>query len=183
MKDPLVAFIQWYQGMQTDWKNLHCSKDLIPEVEEYDTNGIITHPSYDTVHRACESLAEQIKESNFNPDKIIGLSRGGLLPAVILSHMLNIPMRCVHYSSKDGNGDNRNHLNDLPEVNGKRILIVDDICDSGKTLEEVFKEYTMRKQVVQSAVLYYKDNPPGYMPDHYWHWIPENSPWIIFPFE
>ena len=92
-------------------------------------------------------------------------------------------MVAVHYSSTAGAGDNKNHCNEIPEIQAKNILIVDDICDSGLTLHEVHGELTRRKQYCRSAVLYFKEGMSGHFPEFYWHSIPKDSPWIIFPWE
>lgn len=148
---------------------------------------IITHPTYDELHLASWTLVDRIREANLDVDIVVGLVRGGTIPATIISHALDVPMTAIHYSSKDGAGDNKNHCNDLPSLPcNTNVLIVDDICDSGKTLQEVvhhYTEVTQIKHVIHTAVLYYKDLPNGFVPDFYWHKIPEDSPWIIFPFE
>ena len=145
---------------------------------------IITHPTYDQLHEGCVVLASQITAAGEIPDLIIGLVRGGMLPAKILSNLLNIPMVAVHYSSSEGAGDDKNHCNEIPELQAKNILIVDDICDTGHTLGEVFKElYVNRKQFCRAAVLYYKEDMGRHHPDFYWQTIPKDSPWIIFPWE
>jgi len=144
---------------------------------------ILTHPTYDQIHEGCGYLANQINASGNKPDMIVGLVRGGMLPAVILSNLLEIPMIAVHYSSSAGAGDGKNHSNEIPVIQAKNILIVDDICDTGHTLQEVFGELTRRKQFCRSAVLYYKEEMGGHSPEFYWQSIPKDSPWIIFPFE
>lgn len=147
------------------------------------TDGILTHPTYNDIHNGCVYLAHKIKQSGNPPDLIVGLVRGGMLPAVILSNLLEIPCQAIHYSSQDGAGDDKNHCNDIQQLQGKNILLVDDICDTGKTLEEVYGELTRRKQFCRSAVLYYKEDMDGHIPEFAWQTIPSNAPWIIFPFE
>ena len=144
---------------------------------------VITHPSYDQLHNACVVLAHSIKLNPTKFDSIVGLVRGGTFPAMILSHLLDVPMTAVQYSSKSGAGDNKNHSNELPNLYGKTVLIVDDIADSGKTLTEVCKHYITNKCVVYTAVLYYKEQAQGIEPDYYWQKIPTDAPWVIFPWE
>ena len=144
------------------------------------------HPTYDQIHDACWGLGKQIQLYNMRPDLIIGVSRGGLMPANTLSQMLNIPLIPVSYSSKKGKGDDRNHDNRLPVIDGKKtILILDDICDSGHTLKEIADIYTnVTNHTVYTAAIYYKriSNPP-IVPNLMWVTIPEDAPWVIFPWE
>jgi len=86
---------------------------------------------------AIHYVAARIKESGWAPDFIIGLGRGGLTPAVYLSHATGIPMLSVDHSS---------HLPDfaaelLVKLAGRsltdRLLFVDDINDSGGTIAHV----------------------------------------------
>ena len=46
-------------------------------------------------------ICEKIAEDNFKPDVIVGISRGGLIPGVMISHKLNIPFKPVHASTRD----------------------------------------------------------------------------------
>jgi hypoxanthine phosphoribosyltransferase len=142
---------------------------------------ILTHPSYDDIHAACVQLATYIQHSPRIVDCVIGLTRGGLLPAVIMSHLLNLPITPVNYSSKHGAGDNKDHDNFLPIMNHRSILFVDDICDSGKTLVELYKHYDY-VPYKQTAVIYYKESAV-FEPTYFVHQIPKDSPWIIFPWE
>ena len=162
-------------------------------IEEYARE----HPSWHAIQQACQEVfVNTIEEKGIQIDYIVGLSRGGLIPAVILSHMSGIPLFPVKYSSKSGAGDNKNHDNDLPNlpveyVSGKgpgivspSLLVVDDISDSGKTLREVVDYYVNEGHAVTTAALYYKElAEPVIEPDIYWRTIPEDGPWIIFPWE
>jgi len=156
---------------------------------------ILTHPTWDQLAEGAEALVTKLKLHGWSqPEYIVGLTRGGLVPAVSMSHMLDIPMVAVNYSSVAGKGDNRNHANALPAIYGHttsgtgklpempELLIVDDICDSGHTLKEVFDHYSKQGHRVWTASLYYKEGAV-IKPDFYWQHIPKESPWIIFPFE
>ena len=87
---------------------------------------------------------------------IHGLKRGGLIPAVMLSHLIGKPMI-----------DSLNYPN-------KQILIVDDICDSGKTLQK-WDNY-------KTAVLHYKPHTSCLKPT-FWSKTHKTDEWIIYPWE
>jgi len=152
---------------------------------------VLSHPSYDDIEKGCVSISLSDKISQFNPDVIVGLTRGGLLPGVILSHILNIPMNAVSYSSREGAGDDKNHINMIPEIPSDvnniddtppSILVVDDIIDSGRTMSEVRNQYELMGHKVMTAALYWKEDAVS-TPDIFWQRIPTDSPWIIFPYE
>ena len=48
-----------------------------------------------------EVVCSKIEKDNFNPDVIVGISRGGLIPGVMMSHKLNVPFKPVHASTRD----------------------------------------------------------------------------------
>lgn len=152
------------------------------------------NPTSNEVFLDTITLGNYIKRDS-SPDVIIGLSRGGLIPAVILSHYLGKPFIPVVFSGADGNGDNKlqTSLALLPELDkSKKYLIVDDICDSGDTLTKMVNHYSSKGVIVETAVLYYKDRWPqyqlhdpqhGYCPNYLLHRIPEHSGWIVFAWE
>lgn len=118
-------------------------------------------------------------------DLIVGIARGGLFPAIVISHILNIPMESVFYSSKQGAGDNRSHANNLPELPLQRygkILIVDDICDTGFTLAEVKGYYAGKDYNITTATFYHKEGAI-IEPDFYNVKLPKDAPWVVFPYE
>ncbi|PPD54355.1 MAG: hypothetical protein CTY12_03425 [Methylotenera sp.] len=160
-------------------------------VSEANMSERLYHPSYVDIQDACVGIAKQIRLYNLKIDTIVGVSRGGLVPANELSHMLNIPMTPVSYSSKRGQGDNRDHANKLPEFRNQTILIFDDICDSGHTLEELADHYVRGSDMngdwnntVYTGCIYYKKRSvPAHITNFSWLTIPEDAPWVIFPWE
>jgi hypothetical protein len=146
----------------------------------------VYHPTYDDLHQASVSIGKIVQLRYGKPDIILGLARGGLLPATILSHYFNIPLHPISYSAKDGNGDNKNHNSNINyPLTDKFILIVDDICDSGKTLKDVYTYYMLKPgNTIITATLYFKiQNPQLTIPHVYHTTLQEDAPWVIFPFE
>lgn len=143
------------------------------------------NPTYNDITDACIAFVKQIKMYNIEFDAIIGVSRGGLVPANILSHALDIPLIPVSYSSFNGKGDDRNHENVLPPIADKKLLIIDDICDSGHTLRELADHYSADQlNTVYTACIYYKlRKNPVIVTNFSWLTINEDSPWIVFPWE
>ena len=116
--------------------------------------------SWDDIEDAIERLATNIKTSNKKITAINGLARGGLIPAVMLSHKLGIPFM----------------IKDEDNIDEGYILIVDDICDTGKTLE-----YYTKYEYIITATLHYKSSATV-EPDFWWKIVPENE-WIVYPWE
>lgn len=149
-------------------------------------SNIITHPTYAEIHKACIELRYNSYLNQVDrPKYVVGLQRGGLIPAVIISHALNdMSMRVIDYSSEQGAGDDaKQHENTLPSFeHGASLLIVDDICDTGHTMKEVVEFYERCGHPVTTFCLYYKEGAV-FKPDYIWQTIPEDAPWIIFPFE
>ena len=150
---------------------------------------IITHPTYYDIEFACAKLCIRILKENVHIDRILGVSRGGLFPATTISELLDIQMIPVAYSSKWGKGDNKNHQNSLPEIfwdgmNLPRLLIVEDIADSGETLHEISSHYKKLGYPVYTSVLYFrKMTTSPIVPDFVWQELKEDDPWIVFPHE
>jgi hypoxanthine phosphoribosyltransferase len=110
------------------------------------------------IEALVKCIALNIKLSKCPPSYISGLPRGGLIPAVMLSHELNIPFIPLSL------------IESLPTID---ILLVDDIADSGETLE-AYRKYN-------TAVLHYKMQSE-HIPTYYGMEIP-NDAWIVYPWE
>ena len=84
----------------------------------------------------------QIEDSNWRPNYIVGITRGGLLPAVMLSHYFNIPCKTLHVSLRDSSQASESNLWMSEDAyNGKKILVVDDINDTGETINWIKKDW------------------------------------------
>ena len=123
---------------------------------------LITY-DWNKVERAIQDIAMQMYKDNWRPDYIVGITRGGLVPAVMLSHMTEIPMHtlCVQlategldentesncwmsedafgYVSKDG--DSTIYTPNSNSFNKKKILIIDDINRGGDALDWIMKDW------------------------------------------
>lgn len=135
----------------------------------------------------------------WKPDVILGIARGGLVPAVYMSHWWEVPLVSCHVSLRDHKkcslpSEIWQYLKD-----GKKVLIVDDICDSGETLEYVFEYYLSntgdgfetREEILQlesqlrTAVLIYNEGQNTFIPDYCGSTINkvEDPSWIVYPWE
>ena len=86
-------------------------------------------------------ICREISTDNWKPDYIVGLTRGGLLPAVMISHYLNIPMQSLDVSLRDNTVCVSNLGMAEDAYNNKNILIVDDINDQGSTLNWIMEDW------------------------------------------
>ncbi|MGQ9479199.1 MAG: phosphoribosyltransferase [Thermoproteota archaeon] len=130
-------------------------------------------------------LVEKVVESGYRPDVIIGVSRGGLVPLrIFLDEFEEVDMgviRVAFYEDVKKTGKEPRIVQDANiDVSGKRILVVDDVADTGRSLETV-REHLNRKgaREIRIATVYYK--PWSILnPDYY---VKKTEKWIIFPHE
>jgi len=108
--------------------------------------------SWDDINSATDDLCDKISLECPQIESVSGLPRGGLIPAVIISHKLGLP-----------------YVNNI----FTNTLVIDDICDSGKTLENAPGLY--------HAVLHYKPHTSSFVPTI---WAKEvGDEWIVYPWE
>jgi hypoxanthine phosphoribosyltransferase len=89
--------------------------------------------SWEEMRRDVNVLCREIALDKFDPQVIVGISRGGLVPGVMMSHWFKKPFKPVQAALRDFPEWNEY----LPRKTDERVLIVDDICDSGETLERI----------------------------------------------
>lgn len=112
--------------------------------------------SQDHFNRDVESLTHQVIKSENFYDYVVGVARGGLIPAVCLSHQLGIPMRSVSWSTFHHDQMRETALDIAQDIaDGKKILLVDDILDSGRTIIELMEDWQCDTSQVDIAVLIY----------------------------
>ena len=98
---------------------------------------------WDKIESLVDSISADIKSSGWTPDYIVGLVRGGLVPAVLLSHRLGVKMNTLNVSLRDGEDAESECNLWMPEdvTNCTNVLIVDDINDSGATLDWIRRDW------------------------------------------
>ena len=89
--------------------------------------------SIDNLNEDILSLISQVRSANLKIDVILSVNRGGCIPGVYLSHGLKLPHKVIDLQLRDGkNIPNSNSVKNL-KINSKKILIIDDINDTGST--------------------------------------------------
>ena len=148
----------------------------------------VTWAEYD---RLIERLAVIIHDSGWQFDGIICLARGGLRVGDALSRIFDKPLGVMTTSSyRSSGGTVQGHLkigdqiSAAEDVTRGRVLLADDLVDSGVTLQAVLPELRRRYPAItelRTAVLWYK-SVSVCKPDYYAQFL-ETSPWIHQPFE
>ena len=147
--------------------------------------------SYGEYHNLVEKLAIKIHQSGWQFDTILCLARGGMRPGDILSRIFDKPLAIMSTSSYRAEaGTVQGHLDIAKyittpqgEIAG-RVLLVDDLADSGHTLQAVVKMLRERYAPItelRSAVIWTK-GVSAFQPDYSVEFLPTN-PWIHQPFE
>ncbi|MGQ9530822.1 MAG: phosphoribosyltransferase [Candidatus Bathycorpusculaceae bacterium] len=142
-------------------------------------------PTWNQIYNMLLNLADKIRKNGFKPDIIVGVSRGGWPPARVLSDLMDNPnlanVRAEFYLGvAETKGEPTLTQPVSVDVAGKRVLLVDEIADTGKSLKLV-KEHVMerRAEEVRIATIYYK--PWSIIkPDYY---EKETNRWVVFPWE
>ena len=134
---------------------------------------------YESFHNDVNYLIKHAKE--YNPDIILAVARGGVTLGHFMAERMNLrslfTLNSIHY-------DDQKKLESIDVFNipqlgeDKRVLVVDDIVDSGESMEEIMKILKEKypKNVFKSAVLFYKKEAI-YQPDFKCH---EAKEWIEF---
>ncbi|RKW70678.1 phosphoribosyltransferase [Galactobacter caseinivorans] len=140
--------------------------------------------TWDLFGTAGRELAQTIADSGFEPEIIIAVARGGLLPAGHLSYALGVKLsdaiNVEFYTDVATTLPDPVLLEPLLDTNalkGKRLLVVDDVADSGRTLALVLELLSQQGAECRSAVIYAK-SASVVDPDYVWRRTDE---WIVFP--
>jgi hypoxanthine phosphoribosyltransferase len=139
-----------------------------------------------------DHIANEIELSGWRPDYIVGIVRGGAVPAVFLSHRLKTPMTTIQWNTRDSNPFGNESNTWIPEdiLEGAKVLLVDDIVDGGETICQVITDWQtsvydkIPLQNIRIAAMYY-NTAQDVKVDYYHHAIDRNEDprWVIFPWE
>ena len=141
---------------------------------------------YDEFHYMCSELA--LKLSVEKIDYIVAPSRGGLLAGTIISHLLNVPLYPIIWSTRDHARSVSYYDIQEDVAEGKTVVFVDDINDSGKTIES-FKSFIYNhpknnlgktnKLIVATVLERHTTSDPS---DFKMATVKDDT-WIVFPYE
>ena len=133
---------------------------------------------------ATRVLARQVADAGYEPDVVIAVARGGLTVAGALAYALGVKncgaMNVEFYTGVDERLDVPVVLPptlDLDDVAGLRVLVADDVADTGHTLRLVREVLAQHVADARTAVLYCKPRSVV-TPDFVWR---ETDRWIVFP--
>jgi hypothetical protein len=147
--------------------------------------------SWDQYNTLVERLALRVHESGFEFNQIICIARGGMRVGDVLSRIYERPLAILSTHSYAAEGGTirgelviAEHMTMTSPRLGDRVLLVDDMVDSGHTLELVHRTLPQRFHNItacMTAVLWWKACSV-FKPDFYVEYLPDN-PWIHQPFE
>ena len=140
----------------------------------------ISWPEYGNL---AEALAEKVRAKGTKYDLVVGIARGGIPVAMVVSDHLNVKVDFVNVKSYNDIGKRAppKILSTLTEtIQGKEILLVDDLVDQGDTLT-LMTQYLSGQEpkTLETAVLFKKPWSKT-QPDYF---LEEVSEWVVFPFE
>jgi hypoxanthine phosphoribosyltransferase len=157
----------------------------IDTAKQNQNNLTIKAPSWNHIHNLLIRLATRIKKSGFKPDIIVGVSRGGWIPARIMSDILEnniLANVSVEFYVDIGKSKQKPTITQpiSTSVKNMKVLVVDDLADSGESLNLV-KAHLEKQgaQEIRIATIYFK--PWSIVVPNYYEKQTQN--WIVFPWE
>ena len=158
------------------------------------------YPTWLEIESFCESLCREITAAHYQPDILVTIQRGGLIPATILSHRLGcrqLVVLDIRHTATDGSYAEWASLTMKPSiglhaVKHQNVLVIDDILASGQTLARTLRvvgEYQPR--AIKTAILF--KNEERYKRSELYSKLPvdflaqtlsgQDAGWVIFPWE
>ena len=143
--------------------------------------------TWEDIEKATDKISKKIKDIGFNPDYIIGITTGGLIPLYFLAKKLNDTDNVLTISATSYDKDRKKDLRIiyLPKVDlsGKKVLLVDEIVETGDTLKKIsdilINEYKVGE--LKTATLGVNTDKCKFFPDFYS--FEEKGEWVVFPWE
>ena len=131
---------------------------------------------YNDIISMCDDITHDV--SKLNPDIVVGITRGGLLPALHVSHQLNRPMTTIRWQTRDEQEQEYNDKLKKMIRDKKTVVFIDDINDTGRTFKELNMHYNgdnvhYISLIKRLGTLY--DAPASLTLD--------DKRWLVFPWE
>jgi hypoxanthine phosphoribosyltransferase len=148
--------------------------------------------SWEQYHQHIERLTLTVYQSGWQFNQIVCLAKGGLRVGDILCRLFHQPLAILSAAAYGGEDNRRRgevvfskHLSMTAERLGNRVLLVDDLVDSGISIEKAIdwlrEHHGSEIEEIRTAVIWYKECS-RFKPDYYVEYLPDN-PWIHQPFE
>ncbi len=141
--------------------------------------------TWDELDGLVRRLAEQVRGEY---DVLLAITRGALVPAGMLAYLLgirNILVAAVAFYDDAGHHADRPSFLQFPAdplLRGQRVLVVDEVWDSGTTIQAVIDRVRLAGGVPTTAVLHYKPSRSRVpsVPDHH---VVATDDWVVYPFK
>jgi len=140
--------------------------------------------SFEDMQNAILKIIGQMRKTNWMPEIVLSVNRGGCVPGVYLSHYIEKPHKVIDVQLRDSSvSPNLSVLKDSI-INNNRILIIDDINDSGSTFNFIKKNIVKSDSEVHFAVLI-NNSKSKVKVDYHGQIIDKsiNPVWYVFPWE
>jgi len=141
--------------------------------------------TWEDIDRQCRALADALEKGAYEPDCLVGIARGGWIPARLLSDLLGKDdvsnLRVKFYRSVAETGSRPEIVEGVQrDIRGKQVLIVDDIADTGESLIAAL-EHVREKGAEEVRVATLMKKPHSKLTPEFF--AEETSDWVIFPWE
>jgi hypoxanthine phosphoribosyltransferase len=137
-------------------------------------------------NRLARVLAHKVIKSGYEPDIILGIARGGLVPArmvcdlLLKNDLLSITTQHWGIATNLGKARIKFSIPKEADISGKKVLVVDDVADTGDSISIIMESLKERTPLeIRTAVLHYKTCSTS-IPDYYGEKLEEWN-WIIYP--
>ncbi len=143
--------------------------------------------TWEDVDRWADRLAEQVRSAQHVPATLVGLTRGGWVPTRLLSDRLGVKrvvsVRAQHWgvtATRDGKAELTEGLSG--SVTGEDVLVVDDITDTGESLQLAVEHVRAAKARRVESATFLHIGHSRYVPTYFAEEIPRDAwVWIVFP--
>lgn len=141
--------------------------------------------SWEKIIELSKKLGESIRASGFEPDYLVGITVGGLIPLGLLAEELDIRnILNVSASSYEGKAQREIEITYLPNIDltGKKVLLIDEVSETGQTLEYMASLLKEKYQLseLRTATLVVNIKESKFHPDYC---SLEAEEWLVFPWE
>tara|TARA_B100000214_G_C23886262_1_gene589607 strand:- start:93 stop:557 length:465 start_codon:yes stop_codon:yes gene_type:complete len=136
------------------------------------------------MRNALLQIEDQMVHSNWMPNVILGINRGGCIPGVYLSHRLKLPHEVLDIRLRDHTTKPNISVLEKAYAYQKKILIIDDINDTGETFKYIEDHFGKGDGRIKFAALIH-NKPSKIKVDYHGYEINKDEvpAWIVFPWE